>query len=188
MATNKTLEGFDIKTTPEDNDILIEYDKTSNRVKNITMNGVWNWIIKKLTKSAVTDLNTTSKFIVGAINELKAKFDRVAIAKDDLISNLHNDITVVQCDCAIKNNVISIYTQIKVANQLAGPSTTGISIMTYSYTPITKYKICTFTHAESPFLPLTTGASYWIDSSGVVHLYGTLPAGNYYMASEYVIR
>ena len=43
------LGSFDIKAVPEDNDLLIEYDKTANKVKNVTMNGVWIWIIKKLT-------------------------------------------------------------------------------------------------------------------------------------------
>ena len=188
MATNKMLGSFDIKAVPEDNDLLIEYDKTANKVKNVTMNGVWIWIIKKLTVSAISDLKTSSKYVVGAINELKAKFDRTTIDQNSLISNLHTDITIQEYDCSIRNNVVNIYLQIKVANTLSGAGAAGLSIMKYAYAPTTKYKICTFTTAYVPYTPLTSGASYWISSSGTVMLYGTLPAGNYYMESEYVVR
>lgn len=188
MATNKMLGSFDVKAVPEDNDLLIEYDKTANKVKNVTMNGVWTWITKKLTASAISDLKTSSKYVVGAINELKAKFDRTTIDQNSLISNLHTDITIQDYECSIRNNVINIYFRITVANKLSGAGSDGLSIMKYAYAPTTKYKICTFTITSVPYTPLTSGASYWIDSSGVVMLYGTLPAGSYYMTSEYVVR
>lgn len=101
---------------------------------------------------------------------------------------MHTDITIQDYDCSIRNNVINIYLQIKVANKLAGVSGTSLSIMKYAYAPTTKYKIFTFTIASFPYTPLTSVASYWIDSRGVVTLYGTLPEGSYYMASEYVVR
>lgn len=98
---------------------------------------------------------------------------------------MHTDITIQDYDCSIRNNVINIYLQIKVANKLAGDR---LSIMKYAYAPITKYKIFTFAIASYPYTPLTSVASYWIDSKGVVTLYGTLPEGSYYMTSEYVVR
>lgn len=115
-------------------------------------------------------------------------FNRTTIDKNSLISNLHTDITIQDYSCSIRNNVINIYLQINVANKLAGDVVTKLPIMKYAYVPTVKYKFFTFTIAYFPYTPLTSGASYWIDSNGVVTLYGTLSAGSYYMASEYVVR
>lgn len=70
MASDKMLGSFDQKTTPEDNDLLIEYDAAVSKVKNVKFGGVWNWIVKKLTSAVISELQTSSQTIVGAINEL----------------------------------------------------------------------------------------------------------------------
>lgn len=176
------------KTEPVDTDLALIYDTQAKVNKKFTFGNLWKWIAKKIVSEGISQLDTTNKTIPGAINELNSKFDRTIITKDDLISNLHTYITIVQYDCSIRNNVVDIYLQIKVANTLSGSGSAGLSIMKYAYAPATEYKICTFTTASVPYTPLTSGASYWIASSGVVMLYGTLPVGNYYMTSEYVVR
>lgn len=150
------------KTEPVDTDLALIYDTQAKVNKKFTFGNLWKWIAKK--------------------------FDRTTIDQNSLISNLHTDITIKDYECSIRNNVINIYFRITVANKLSGAGSDGLSIMKYAYAPTTKYKICTFTTTSVPYTPLTSGASYWIDSSGVVMLYGTLPAGSYYMTSEYVVR
>lgn len=73
MASDKMLGSYDQKTIPEDNDLLVEYDATASKVKNVKFGNVWNWIVKKLTSAVISELTTSNKNIVGAINELNSK-------------------------------------------------------------------------------------------------------------------
>lgn len=73
MASDKMLGSFDQKTTPEDNDLLVEYDASASKVKNVKFGGVWNWIVKKLTSAVISELTTSNQSVVGAINELNSK-------------------------------------------------------------------------------------------------------------------
>lgn len=72
MASDKMLGSYDQKTTPEDNDLLVEYDATASKVKNVKFGNVWNWIVKKLTSAVISELTTSNQNIVGAINELNS--------------------------------------------------------------------------------------------------------------------
>lgn len=73
MASDKMLGSFDQKSAPEDNDLLVEYDASASKVKNVKFGNVWNWIVKKLTSAVINELQTSSKNVVGAINELNSK-------------------------------------------------------------------------------------------------------------------
>lgn len=73
MASDKMLGSFDQKSAPEDNDLLVEYDASASKVRNVKFGGVWNWIVKKLTSAVINELQTSSKNVVGAINELNSK-------------------------------------------------------------------------------------------------------------------
>lgn len=73
MASDKMLGSFDQKSAPEDNDLLVEYDASASKVKNVKFGGVWNWIVKKLTSAVINELQTSNKNVVGAINELNSK-------------------------------------------------------------------------------------------------------------------
>lgn len=76
MASDKMLGSFDQKSAPEDNDLLVEYDASASKVKNVKFGGVWNWIVKKLTSAVINELQTSNKNVVGAINELNSKRKR----------------------------------------------------------------------------------------------------------------
>lgn len=77
MASDKMLGSFDQKSAPEDNDLLVEYDASASKVKNVKFGGVWNWIVKKLTSAVINELQTSNKNVVGAINELNSKSLRI---------------------------------------------------------------------------------------------------------------
>lgn len=77
MASDKMLGSFDQKSAPEDNDLLVEYDASASKVKNVKFGNVWNWIVKKLTSAVINELQTSSKNVVGAINELNSKSLRI---------------------------------------------------------------------------------------------------------------
>lgn len=77
MASDKMLGSFDQKSAPEDNDLLVEYDASASKVKNVKFGGVWNWIVKKLTSAVINELQTSNKNVVGAINELNSNSLRI---------------------------------------------------------------------------------------------------------------
>lgn len=61
------------KATPEDADSLMIYDATSKANKLLSFSGIWNWIVGKLTNAVISNLQTSNKTVVGALNELNSK-------------------------------------------------------------------------------------------------------------------
>lgn len=91
MASDKMLGSFDQKTTPEDNDLLVEYDATASKVKNVKFGGVWNWIVEKLTSAVISQLKTSNQTMVGAINELNGNcshYKRIEIEPEKTTATL----------------------------------------------------------------------------------------------------
>lgn len=61
------------KATPEDADTLMVYDAAAKSNKLSPFSGIWNWIVGKLTNAVISNLQTNSKTVLGAINELNSK-------------------------------------------------------------------------------------------------------------------
>lgn len=61
------------KATPEDADSLMIYDATAKANKLLSFSGIWNWIVGKLTNAVISNLQTSNKTVLGAINELNSK-------------------------------------------------------------------------------------------------------------------
>lgn len=70
------------KATPEDADTLMVYDAAAKSNKLSPFSGIWNWIVGKLTNAVISNLQTSNKTVLGAINELnsnpKAQFGTTA--------------------------------------------------------------------------------------------------------------
>lgn len=64
------------KATPADNDTLMIYDATSKANKLSPFSGIWNWIVGKLTNAVISNLQTSNKSVIGALNELNSKASR----------------------------------------------------------------------------------------------------------------
>lgn len=60
------------KATPADNDTLMIYDATSKSNKLSPFSGIWNWIVGKLTNAVISNLQTSNKTVLGAINKLNS--------------------------------------------------------------------------------------------------------------------
>lgn len=106
MASDKMLGSFDQKSAPEDNDLLVEYDASASKVKNVKFGGVWNWIVKKLTSAVINELQTSSKNVVGAINELNSK------------TITYKDIDIDISTLTMQQNFGGYYTNIPVIDYL----------------------------------------------------------------------
>lgn len=64
------------KATPEDADSLMIYDAVAKANKLLSFSGIWNWIVGKLTNAVISNLQTSNKTVLGAINELNSKASR----------------------------------------------------------------------------------------------------------------
>lgn len=64
---------YPVKATPEDADALMLYDAATKSNKLSPFSGIWNWIVEKLTNAVISNLQTNSKTVLGAINELNSK-------------------------------------------------------------------------------------------------------------------
>lgn len=64
------------KATPEDADSLMIYDAAAKVNKLLSFSGIWNWIVGKLTNAVISNLQTSNKTVLGAINELNSKASR----------------------------------------------------------------------------------------------------------------
>lgn len=60
------------KATPEDADSLMIYDAAAKANKFLSFSGIWNWIVGKLTNAVISNLQTSNKTVLGAINELNS--------------------------------------------------------------------------------------------------------------------
>lgn len=76
------------KATPADNDTLMIYDATSKANKLSPFSGIWNWIVGKLTNAVISNLQTSNKTVIGALNELNSK----AVSTYDM-GSYYNDYT-----------------------------------------------------------------------------------------------
>lgn len=65
-------DSYTEKTTPADNDTLMIKDTAGGANKRTPFSGVWNWIVKKLASAVISQLETTNKSIIPAINELNS--------------------------------------------------------------------------------------------------------------------
>lgn len=61
------------KATPEDADTLMIYDAAAKANKLSPFSGIWNWIVGKLTNAVISNLQTSNKSVIGALNELNSK-------------------------------------------------------------------------------------------------------------------
>lgn len=79
------------KTTPEDADTLMLYDAAAKSNKLSTFSGIWNWIVGKLTNAVISNLQTSNKTVLGAINELNSnKTSSTLLELSDNIDNFLN--------------------------------------------------------------------------------------------------
>lgn len=83
------------KATPADNDTLMIYDATSKSNKLSPFSGIWNWIVIKLTNAVISNLQTSNKTVLGAINELNSK---PLTAESDDLNNVSGGLAYISLE------------------------------------------------------------------------------------------
>ena len=159
MASDKMLGSFDQKSAPEDNDLLVEYDASASKVKNVKFGGVWNWIVKKLTSAVINELQTSSKNVVGAINELNSNRLR---SSENIVSasDLAEDV-LIKCDYG----EIRLFTiQSTVSIDQGSPDGRGGFLLVYQSNSGSKYGIVVlFSYTQTIWMKIKSNTwSEWV--------------------------
>lgn len=78
------------KTKPADADLLLIHDNAGAANKKTPFSGVWSWILDKLASAVISQLETTNKSIIPAINELNSKSKSYIENKSEFKVKIHD--------------------------------------------------------------------------------------------------
>lgn len=71
---NNTWSNYTEKTaTPVDTDEVMARDSTDGKNKRLLFGTFWKWVAKKLNEATISELQTSNKTIVGALNQLNSE-------------------------------------------------------------------------------------------------------------------
>lgn len=96
---NNTWSNYTEKTaTPVDADEVMARDSTDGKNKRLLFGTFWKWVAKKLNEATISELQTSNKTIVGALNQLNSEtvLKRVSVLNDNI-----NDILIAGNYCNI---------------------------------------------------------------------------------------
>lgn len=92
------------KATPEDADSLMIYDAAAKANKLSPFSGIWNWIVGKLTNAVISNLQTSNKSVIGALNELNSKTPSINVnSLENYMKNAPAGVNFCDCQNAIDN-------------------------------------------------------------------------------------
>ena len=132
------------KATPADNDTLMIYDATSKANKLSPFSGIWNWIVGKLTNAVISNLQTSNKTVVGALNELNSnRLTGLAIKTNEtaiLPIHVYSSALILG---TVNSNVFGFYlvSRGKTESIYITPLTKNSKSDDFTITPIDAYKV-----------------------------------------------
>lgn len=88
MANNTWSNYIEKTATPVDADEVMVRDSTDGKNKRLIFGTFWKWVAKKLNEATISELQTSNKTIIGAINALNS--DKTKLCTDSNISNLND--------------------------------------------------------------------------------------------------
>ena len=88
MANNNWNNYTEKTATPVDADEVMVRDSADGKNKKLLFGTFWKWVAKKLNEATISELQTSNKTIVGALNQLNS--DKTKLCIDSNISNLND--------------------------------------------------------------------------------------------------
>ena len=79
MANNNWNNYTEKTATPVDADEVMVRDSADGKNKKLLFGTFWKWVAKKLNEATISELQTSNKTIVGALNQLNS--DRLKVIK-----------------------------------------------------------------------------------------------------------
>lgn len=74
MANNNWNNYTEKTATPVDADEVMVRDSADGKNKKLLFGTFWKWVAKKLNEATISELQTSNKTIVGALNQLNSDF------------------------------------------------------------------------------------------------------------------
>lgn len=82
MANNIWSNYTEKTATPVDADEVMVRDSTDGKNKRLLFGTFWKWVAKKLNEATISELQTSNKTIIGAINALNSEVVRTTNTSD----------------------------------------------------------------------------------------------------------
>jgi hypothetical protein len=101
MANNNWNNYTEKTATPVDADEVMVRDSADGKNKKLLFGTFWKWVAKKLNEATISELQTSNKTIVGALNQLnsdKVPKKALNLSSDTDVSNILNSVSAVDCN------------------------------------------------------------------------------------------
>lgn len=176
MANNIWNNYTEKTATPVDADEVMVRDSTDGKNKRLLFGTFWKWVAKKLNEATISELQTSNKTIIGAINALNSDC-------------LKNKVFTMQTEYGYlyfkKNvNVVGVYGFFKNL-----PLNKKIIMITKDYkdfNPNYNYAVLDVKSGEAPY---ATVGSVWLNYDGqTMQLYKPANLSEAYIVGNYVVH
>lgn len=176
MANNIWSNYTEKTATPVDADEVMIRDSTDGKNKKLLFGTFWKWVAKKLNEATISELQTSNKTIVGALNQLNSDCSKTkAFTMQTEYGQLYFKKNV---------NVVGVYGLFENL-----PLNTEKIKMTKDYkdfNPNYAYAVLDVKSGEAPFV---TVGSIWLYPDGqTMQLYKPANLSKAYIAGNYVIQ
>lgn len=145
MANNNWNNYTEKTATPVDADEVMVRDSADGKNKKLLFGTFWKWVAKKLNEATISELQTSNKTIVGALNQLNS--DRLRSSENITSSSDLAEDVLTKCDCG----EIRLFTiQSTVSINQGSPDGQGGFLLVYQSKAGSKYGIVViFSYTET---------------------------------------
>ena len=174
MANNIWSNYTEKTATPVDADEVMVRDSTDGKNKRLLFGTFWKWVAKKLNEATISELQTSNKTIVGALNQLNS----------DMAGKIH----ALSTDCGYlyfqkSADAVSVFGALKVINQNNIDNATIGKIPDF-LNPNYDYAVLNVISNYIPYIPVGT---LWIYRSGKINLYHNAKNTDLFVFGSYII-
>lgn len=133
MANNNWNNYTEKTATPVDADEVMVRDSTDGKNKKLLFGTFWKWVAKKLNEATISELQTSNKTIVGALNQLNSETSKLVALYCIKKTNTSSSGTLTFTYNALRCSIIMFITQNQKDSSLY-----YIGINTFNNATITK--------------------------------------------------
>ena len=174
MANNNWNNYTEKTATPVDADEVMVRDSADGKNKKLLFGTFWKWVAKKLNEATISELQTSNKTIVGALNQLNS----------DMVGKIH----ALSTDCGYlyfrkSADAVSVFGTLKVINQ-NNIDDHNIGEIPDFLNPNYDYAVLSAITNYIPYIPVGT---LWIYRNGKIKLYHNAKNTDLYVFGSYII-
>ena len=174
MANNNWNNYTEKTATPVDADEVMVRDSADGKNKKLLFGTFWKWVAKKLNEATISELQTSNKTIVGALNQLNS----------DMVGKIH----ALSTDCGYlyfrkSADAVSVFGTLKAINQNNIDNPTIGKIPGF-LNPNYDYAVLNVISNYAPYIPVGT---LWIYRNGEIKLYHNAENTDLFVFGSYII-